>query len=299
MHLSDLCRTLPVDQSPLIPSAVHVHDEVRRWLFFRRKVRCVVIGQQAISRNFDGRSPAFSQGFKRRLALQPHYPALRVGERETLSVREVTRLFLRELLGRSASSSTRSRRTSPSRRPSATTSTTARSSRPWSGSSVSSASAPWTSRWPAALGYGINVTREQVLLVVDWGGGTLNLAAVRLGAQTAHTGRADVLAKHMVDLGGCDVDLWLLEHFLGPELKGLADWERDLLWEAMWIKERVSREGSGEFRWRGRPYALGRPELVELLTRRGLYEQLRTALQDIQRQLAETPDCPAPAWTRS
>src|SRR5687768_7196840 len=97
VHLPDLSRTLPADQSPLIPSAVHVYDETRRWLFFRRKVRQVLIGQQAISRNFDGRSPAFAQGFKRRLAGQPHRPALRVGERETLSVREVTRLFLREL----------------------------------------------------------------------------------------------------------------------------------------------------------------------------------------------------------
>src|SRR3954449_3509930 len=99
MHLPDLCRTLPADQSPLIPSAVHVHDEIRRWLFTRRRVRCVLVGQQAINRNFDGRSPAFSQGFKRRLAGQPHYPALRLSDRETLSAREVPRLFLKELLG--------------------------------------------------------------------------------------------------------------------------------------------------------------------------------------------------------
>ena len=33
----------------------------------------------------------------------------------------------------------------------------------------------------AALGYGVNPARDETLLVVDFGGGTLDLAAVRLG----------------------------------------------------------------------------------------------------------------------
>src|SRR5690242_8782319 len=98
VHVPDVGRTLPNEQSPLIPSAVHVTDAERRFLyFFRRRVRQVLIGQQALSRNFDGRSPAFAQSFKRTLASQPHRPAIRAGKQD-LSVREVTYLFLKELL---------------------------------------------------------------------------------------------------------------------------------------------------------------------------------------------------------
>src|SRR5437588_1236599 len=97
--LPEIGRTLPVEQSPLIPSAVHVTEDLRRWLwFFRRRYRQVYVGQQALSRNFDGCSPCFAQGFKRHLALQPHKSVLRVAEREDISAREVTYLFLRELL---------------------------------------------------------------------------------------------------------------------------------------------------------------------------------------------------------
>jgi molecular chaperone DnaK (HSP70) len=292
VHLPSLSRTLPVDQSPLIPSAIHVHDETRRWLFFRRKVRQVLIGQPAISRNYDGRSPAYAQGFKRRLAFQPHHPALRVGERETLTVRDVTRLFLREVL-----QAIRKEHRAPPK--DLTIPAPVGYYEHYRAELQSIVKQLGIQRFrsvdepvAAALGYGINVTREQVLLVVDWGGGTLNLAAMRLGPQTAHTGRADVLAKHMVNLGGDDVDLWLLEHFLGPELKDLAEWDRDLLWDAMSLKEQVSQGGRAEFRWRGRPYSLTREELVQVLGRKGLYDQLRTALRDIQRQLAESPALP-------
>src|SRR4051812_45629979 len=168
MPLPDLCRPLPADQSPLIPSAVHVHDETRRWLFFRRRVRCVLIGQQAISRNFDGRSPAFSQGFKRRLAGQPHYPALRVGERETVSAREVTRLFLKQLL-------TAIRREYREKPGDLTIPTPVGYYEHYRAELQSVVRQLGVQRFrsvdepvAAALGYGINVTREQVLLVVDW-----------------------------------------------------------------------------------------------------------------------------------
>jgi hypothetical protein len=69
----------------------------RRWLFLRWRVRQVAIGQQALNRNFDGRSPAFSQSIKPYLGSQPHRTAARYGAQQ-YSVREVTRLFLRELL---------------------------------------------------------------------------------------------------------------------------------------------------------------------------------------------------------
>jgi molecular chaperone DnaK (HSP70) len=98
IHLPGLCREQPIEQPLLIPSAVHVSQGEQTWLgFFRRRALEVRIGQLALNRNFDGRSPGFEQSFKLHLGSQPHRPAARVGTQE-LSVREVTRLFLEELL---------------------------------------------------------------------------------------------------------------------------------------------------------------------------------------------------------
>ena len=78
LHLPGLGRALPTDQSPLIPSAVHISEEMERFLFFfHRRRHHIYVGQQALSRNFDGRSPSFAQSFKRVLASQPHRTVVR------------------------------------------------------------------------------------------------------------------------------------------------------------------------------------------------------------------------------
>src|SRR2546423_2047478 len=83
VHLPEISRALPTEQSPLIPSAVHVAEATKRWLyFFRRRTREVSIGQQALNRNYDGRSPAFAQSFKRYLGHESHRTALRYGNQE-------------------------------------------------------------------------------------------------------------------------------------------------------------------------------------------------------------------------
>jgi molecular chaperone DnaK (HSP70) len=98
IDLPQIGRMLPVEQSPLIPSAVHIYEIPRRWLFFKRMVRQVLVGQQALSRNFDGRSPAFAQSFKPLLASEPHRPILRLPNGRDYTVREVAQLFVQEVL---------------------------------------------------------------------------------------------------------------------------------------------------------------------------------------------------------
>jgi molecular chaperone DnaK (HSP70) len=285
VHLPDLSRTLPTEQSPLIPSAVHVSETARRWLFFfRRCIRQTVVGQQALSRNYDGHSPAFAQGFKRYLAGQPHRPAARLGGKE-LSTREIACLFLQEVLG-AVKKQARTKITdltipSPVGYYEHYRAELHSLSRRLGVRRFRSIDEPVA----AALGYGVNVAREETVLVVDFGGGTLDLAAVRLGPRASETGAAPILAKHMVPLGGDDVDLWLMEHLLPPELLDLPEWQQDLRWEAMWLKERISQEGRGQFRWRGLHRTVERGEFVRLLAERRLYDQLRVALLQIQQEL--------------
>jgi molecular chaperone DnaK (HSP70) len=292
IHLPHLGREQPSEQSFLIPSAVHVSQTERSWLrFFRRRMLEVRIGQQALNRNFDGRSPGFEQSFKLHLGSQPHRPAARVGTQE-LSVREVARLFLEELLAAIARQYgdrvTHLTIPAPVGFYEGYRAELQAIVRRLGVRSFASLDEPVA----AALGYGVNIGREETLLVVDFGGGTLDLAAIQLGPQTSQTGAAVVLAKHMVALGGDDVDGWLMEHFVPAGLRDLPEWQQDLRWEAMWVKERVSRDGSSEFRWGGLHNSLSREEFISLLAQRGLYRQLHAALADIQCQLAEalSPD---------
>ncbi|KAM3095270.1 Hsp70 family protein [Phormidesmis sp. 146-35] len=91
----------------------------------------------------------------------------------------------------------------------------------------------------AALGYGLS--NRQTLLVIDFGGGTLDLSLVQLDPQTQakplgfilkwgqksfaeRSGQrpkvARVLAKAGQNLGGSDIDHWLVDHF--TQTQGLA-----------------------------------------------------------------------------
>jgi molecular chaperone DnaK (HSP70) len=290
-HLAGLTRELPTEQSPLIPSAVDVQETVRRWLFLRRRVQQPRIGQPALNRNLDGRSPAFAQNFKCWLGSQSHRPALRLKAR-SLSAREVTQIFLRELL-------VAARRQFHTRIADLTIPSPVGFYEPYRAELQSLARQLGIRRFrsldepvAAALGYGVSVGREETLLVVDFGGGTLDLAVVQLGPQAARAGTAPVLAKHMVALGGSDVDQWLIEQLVPEGLLDIAEWQQDLRWEAMWLKERVSQDGCGEFRWGGLRETMTRGELVDLLAARGLYEQLRGALREIQEQLDGEPSSP-------
>jgi molecular chaperone DnaK (HSP70) len=290
VHLPGLARAQPAEQSSLIPTAVYAREEERRrLLLFPHRRRQLFIGQQALDRNYDGRSPAFAQSFKRYLGGQSHRTALRVGGDE-MPVGEVAYQFLRALLA-AVEQQCRSRITD------LTIPAPVGYYEPYRAELQALAQRLGVRRFrsldepiAAAIGYGVNVARDETLLVVDFGGGTLNLAALRLGPETAATGAAPVLAKHMVALGGDDVDRWLVERFLPAGLLDLPDWQYDAWWEAMRVKERVSRGEFAEFRWGGVCAPLTREELEGVLAERGLYDQLRTALAEIRRQLQETAD---------
>jgi molecular chaperone DnaK (HSP70) len=285
--LPHLVRAIPTEQSPLIPSAVHLTEDEWRWLWLRWRRQRPVIGQQALDRNFDGQSPSFAQGFKPDLAHQPHRPILRVNGRMGLTSRDAARIFLQELL-RALSRHFHIRPrdvTVPapvgySEHYRAEIRDILRRSGVRQFRSLDEPVA-------AALGYGVNVAREETLLVVDFGGGTLDLAVVRLGPQAMTTGKAEVIAKHMLHLGGRDVDQWLVESLVPDQGHDLPGWRRDLYWEAMFVKELVSREGRAEFRWGGFRQTVERRDLVDLMAARGLYRQLQEALSETREQLME------------
>src|SRR3569832_1339709 len=73
----------------------------------------------------------------------------------------------------------------------------------------------------AALGYAVK-RPGSVVLVVDFGGGTLDLSLIRTSATPIQNPkskiqnllRAEVLAKSDAYVGGVDIDVWIVEHYL-------------------------------------------------------------------------------------
>ncbi|MGD8861267.1 MAG: Hsp70 family protein [Myxococcales bacterium] len=102
----------------------------------------------------------------------------------------------------------------------------------------------------AALGYGIGLSHQRLSLVVDFGGGTLDLALVRFEPAASARGHCHLIAKTGRAVGGNLVDRWLLEHLcqvtgvpaerLSTERDAAPDaWEQLMLAAARRAKEAV------------------------------------------------------------
>ncbi len=99
----------------------------------------------------------------------------------------------------------------------------------------------------AALGYGAHIQPGDVYLIFDFGGGTLDVAAVLIEAEAiATTGRrCRVLGKAGADLGGITIDQWLFQEVLRRNRKSDVDDDvrqisNALLVECERAKERLS-----------------------------------------------------------
>lgn len=101
----------------------------------------------------------------------------------------------------------------------------------------------------AALGYGAHIQPGNVYLVVDFGGGTLDVAVVLIEeAEKAAAGRrCRVLGKAGMELGGTTIDQWLFQKVLeqngrddkDPQIQRLSP---DLLIKCEEAKERLSAQ---------------------------------------------------------
>lgn len=152
----------------------------------------------------------------------------------------------------------------------------------------------------AALGYAIK-RPGALVLVVDFGGGSLDLSLVRTASCTSQLSgsqgsqhkelRAQVLAKADAYVGGIDIDTWIVEHYLQQigssrtEVKGVG-WQ-NLLEIAEKLKIRLSTAESAKESWFddenfiAHELLLSREELEEILESRQLLEQLRQALDEV------------------
>ncbi len=144
----------------------------------------------------------------------------------------------------------------------------------------------------AALGYAVKKPGSLVL-VVDFGGGTLDLSLIRTKA--AQQGKlvleAEVLAKTDAYIGGIDIDTWIVEDYLQrqglskPQIGAIA-WQ-NLLEIAEKLKMCLSRANEAKEAWFddenfiSYEVELSRERFEALLDYRQMLEQLRSTLDEI------------------
>ena len=257
-----------------------------------------MIGREALEHNISRVHPSFAPSFKAQLQHQAVRPLVRLGRR-SYSTREVARVYLRELLAEV-------KRTTGIRIRDLTVTTPVDAYEGYRAelakllhelgvTSVQFADEPIA----AAAGYGLSVRDQRTILVVDFGGGTLDLALVRIDARSVESGTGRVLAKSARPIGGDVVDRWLLQHVCRQLRTNVPDdpfWARLLLDEARRVKECLLLTEEEPFHLRppgqGAPrrsdldgrlpeHLVHRDELQAILETHGLYRELDVCTDEV------------------
>ncbi len=319
--LEELADFEPAWQTPLVPSAIYFQDTQR-----------AIIGRPALAaREIIHPSDLQSLGplarsFKKTLARSSQQAVAQLGS-ETISARQCATMFLRELL--EATGEYERQRSVPNRSAikrlaaalrwwrkegqvtDLTMTVPVESYEPYRAELSQIAKKLGVSRFrvldepvAAALGYGVDLTEEKHIMVVDFGGGTLDLAVVRThppntGGRDGSPGqhRATLLAARGMNLGGETVDGWIAD--LGCEkLQAHQHTLRPvLLAQAETIKKDLSNKAnvadSSYFLLQGGSrIEVARSEFLAMLEDRGLYKSLETlsdaTLDDCKHEIHET-----------
>jgi molecular chaperone DnaK (HSP70) len=248
----------------LVPSAVHLLespgllDRLGHWPPVARRLfvgRQAFIGRPALERNYGVVHASFVPTFKPALSDEPLLPLARVRQR-MVTAREAAQAFLRELLVEVKRSTGHRVRdivvTSPVTVFESYRAEVQEILRRLGVRRVRFVDEPVA----AALGYGLNLTEDRTVLVVDIGGGTMHVVVVRLSPEGAMSGQAVVLAKRGRPLGGNAVDGWILTELCreagAPPLEENDNesarlWRRLMLAEACRVKEAVFFDESATF----------------------------------------------------
>lgn len=301
---------------PSVTQAVEHPDfwsKVGSWPLLSRRFsigRQAHIGREALELNRGQPRPSFAPVFKTYLGRSPLRTLARVGTR-ALSARDITRLFLRELFGEV-------KRTTGHRIQDlvVTTPVDAYESYRAELSEILKSLGVRRTRFidepvAAAIGYGLGLKQERLVLVCDFGGGTLHVALVLLTAKGVHQGTCEVIAKEGRPIGGTVVDRWLLAELcrrLSYPLEADPDsadgpfWERMMLAETCRVKEAVFFKSSELFiptppdelhsfehhvRGDSQTLTVTREDVVEVLKARGLYDALNECIDGVLRAGAE------------
>lgn len=315
VELPAICREPggadPLTAPRLVPTATHLCEDLDVWAkvgrrpFFASRFfwgRLGWIGREAQDRNLSSHHPAFVPSFKRWLGRASNAPLAKV-DGHAHSAREVAGVFLRELLAEVHRTTGERVRdlviTAPVESFEAYRAELASIGKHLGITKLRFIDEPVA----AALGYGLGLSARRLVIVVDFGAGTLDLALVRFAARDVEKGQCDVVAKAGRPLGGDHVDAWLLDAILdryGTQVPAEETfWHAQMVDEARRVKEMVYARGAEVFqltppehlaeamrRMHGPPpeVSVDQTLLKEVLTDRGLFHTLESCLSELLEQ---------------
>lgn len=139
----------------------------------------------------------------------------------------------------------------------------------------------------AALGYGLHAKSGQVCMVFDFGGGTLDVAIVRMEGKTKGYRKCHVLGKWGAEIGGTTIDQWLYRDFIarnGKSPEAVSYFSGSILNTLQQAKESLTSVDridievldpkTGERLWA----EYSRSALEDLLEERGMFETINRAM---------------------
>ena len=137
----------------------------------------------------------------------------------------------------------------------------------------------------AAIGYQVAEERDKIVMIIDFGGCTLDVMVLRINLKTVN-----VVAKpdRSQMLGGSDIDLWLAENL--AEKVGIKTTEipNTLLHIAEEIKIALSNKTSVPFEWEGKVVCgFSVDEFEELLDEHGFYKSVDRAVSYVLKRTAK------------
>lgn len=312
VRLPSICRD-PEGRDPLaapgvVPSTTHLVRDEGLWAQLGRLPvlssrvfwgQQALIGRPALERNLTRVHPEFVPAFKPHLQHQATRPLGRLGRRR-FTAREVARIYFRELLAEVQRSTGERIRRITLTAPVESYEAYRAELRAALGAHGVRVDRIVDEPVAAAAGYGLSVRGRRRVLVVDFGGGTLDLAMLQIDARSVEEGTGEVLGKTGRSIGGDLVDRWIAEEMCARIGMRWPDddpfWRRMLLDEARSLKEQLYLHERVPFHLvapdelrrldalrRGAPeeVEVTRAELVELLERRGLYEALKACTDEI------------------
>lgn len=320
IELSEICRQAGGDnhlEAPrLIPSASHVLEDisfwgrVAKWRLLSRRVfwgQHALIGRPALDANEGEVKPNFVRSFKTHLGHAPFRILARAGT-QTFTTRDIARTYVRELFAEV-------KRTTGERIRELVVTTPVESFESYRAevSQLLKRLGVRKIRFidepvAAALGYGLSLRNNRAVLVVDFGGGTLDLALVMMTAKDVQAGRCEVIAKEGRQIGGNLVDRWLLHEFCerldfplaeDAEEESTKFWYRLMLHEACRVKEQVffkekatftlmppeeMRSWDAQVRGTADSVEVTKTDLGEILEKNGLYKAFEDCIDGLSRQ---------------
>ncbi len=317
LELPAICRAPggdePLQAPRLVPSATHLLDNLGFWARFCRGPMLVKhtfvgnyahIGRPALDLNSATIHPHFVPLFKPYLGREPLRPIGKLGNK-SVTAREVAKTFLRELLFNV-------KKQTGERIRDLTITTPVDSYETYRNELTHILRSLGVRKLrfvdepvAAAIGYGLGLGSERLVLVVDYGGGTLDIALVAITGHGIRDGSCKVVAKAGRNVGGNLVDHWLLEEFckrLDFNIEtGSHDWERGFwhrmaLAEARRVKEGLffreeelfrltppesMRNFEARFRGEAKPLKVIKTDMLETLKANGMYDALAGCTQDV------------------